>query len=211
MASLSPRATLLKSLLRLSGDDGIGGECRVLPVTAALRDLTGEPVYAIPDVLLNALKRHVLGWLEDDEFEQEARFSQLCRGLHAVAVFLGQPARHTFFSPQLAPKIDDVLFGELGWTQCGTRESVEQSIRWAQGVAAPLLERLEAYLGWLMTCPAFLAERDALRDKWAGTVQELGGIPQYPVRLSFQLGRPPAAAIDSTGDDLVADFTAFYG
>ena len=41
----------------------------------------------------------------------------------------------------------------------------------------PVCEQLGAYLGWLLTNPSFLVERDALQAKWQAAVEQIGAIP----------------------------------
>jgi hypothetical protein len=47
----------------------------------------------------------------------------------------------------------------------------------------PLIERLNAYRGWLLTNPLFLAELQQLKSRWTNAVTQLGHLPSYPVQV----------------------------
>ena len=179
-----------------------------------LRPLTAEPLYAIPEGLLDLLAGRIPGWLAPVELERERRLSRLCRAFGAVAVFYGRPVSHLLFGRPAPPVIDDDSFREMGWDRfLSGSAAVRQSLARAGELSEPVFERLEAYLGWLMTCPTFLAERDALRARWRDAVDALGFIPPLASGRDLSVLAPRAtAAADAPDapDGLAAELAAFY-
>jgi hypothetical protein len=169
-----------------------------------------EALYVIPEQLLEALEHRIRGWFHDDEMELERAFTCHCRDRHAIALFQRQWVRHLFFQLPGMPTLSDDLFQQLGWEAYGTRETLEQQIHQAAELVQPVFEQLEAFMGWLLTNPIFLTERDALRAQWQDAVVHLGGIPPAPVQSNLeQRGFLP----DRQGcsmEALAAALTAFY-
>jgi hypothetical protein len=97
----------------------------------------------------------------------------------------------------------------LGQQEGDTGGVIAAAVAEAASLTRPVVERLEAYLGWLVTLPEFLAERDALRTKWERATEHMDGIPQFRVDVYMLHTQIPADA-GYTKDEIIADFTAFY-
>jgi hypothetical protein len=181
-----------------------------LPDVSRLHRHTVQPCYPVSERILDALARHIPGLFVDNELELERCFTRLCRDANVVAIYHGHGVRHPFFGRPPIPTISDDLVHKLGWGPYGTAETIGNALRSAAKLAEPIHDQMEAYAGWLVTNPTFLAERDLLRAKWDGAVAQRRGIPQYSVRLKMELrGERYDGNYDRRA--MAADFMSFYG
>ncbi|MDB5311567.1 MAG: hypothetical protein JWO38_5769 [Gemmataceae bacterium] len=149
---------------------------------------TEDPVYAIPYEVIGGLAlAHVFG---ERGLEAEREFSQVCRdqrivgvwGPHTVAYHL---LTRTPFRPDQLP-LDHPVFRNSGW---GPREL--GLLQTATGRADAAADRLPGVVGWLLTEPSFLTERDGLRAEYLALPAEY--------RPSFPLGR--VVVLDNPGEN----------
>lgn len=204
---MSARMSVLNALAAAQKSQAIGQPALI--EVSHLHSHTVEPCYPIPERILDALERRIQGWFVDNELELELCFTRLCRDVNVVAIYHGQCVRHPFFGRPPMPKIADDLIRKLGWEPYGTAETIGKTLRSADKLAELIHDQMEAYAGWLMTNPTFLAERDQLRAKWDGAVAQRRGIPQYSERLNLELR---GARYDGNydGSAMAADFMPFY-
>jgi hypothetical protein len=66
-------------------------------------------------------------------------------------------------------------------------------------------------VGWLLTYPMFLSERNQLRSRWEAVIQSLGSIPAYPVRAESIPPALPMLGGSDCLDEFLRDFNEFYG
>jgi hypothetical protein len=98
-----------------------------------------------------------------------------------VAVFLGDFVGHDFLLHDPMPSAVELYRLMNEEKHFANRAQLESSVRCANERLQPINERLEAYLGWLVTDPQYRQELTALRRKWETDLARLGGIPQIPV------------------------------
>jgi hypothetical protein len=74
-----------------------------------------------------------------------------------------------------------------------------------------VFEGLEAYVGWLLTSPLFLAELNCLRSRWGDVIEAIGNIPAYPIRITDPQSRirTPRGARDVTSE-FASAFNSFF-
>jgi hypothetical protein len=89
------------------------------------------------------------------------------------------------------------------------RAQLESSVRCAAERLRPLNERLEAYLGWLVTDPQFRQELAALRQQWEADLVRIGRIPQIPVDQELERWRQ-TSDLDQRDQQLASEFSVFY-
>ncbi len=203
------RTEILKALPPLR-DVQAQGRLILADELAPLRPHTVEPLYAIPAELLDFLSRRIKDWFSPEQLALEDKLTRLCTAYFATAIFHGQFVSHLFFSRREKFKLNEDVLGALGWDQFMTLADVQQTLNKAEKLEEPVWHRRQAYLGWLITSPTFLAERGALRTRWQDAVIKLGGIPSFPVRHTLQQRGLLPAGPGCDLDHLAQDFTAFY-
>ena len=182
------------------------------PFTVALpdlRSLTRDAVYAIPVELLERIDGDLPNWLSPAELAQERRFAELCAGRNSVGVFLGEFVGHDFLLHDPMPSSAELYRLLDGERHFANRAQLENSLRSANERLQPLNERLEAYLGWLVTDPQYRQELAALRQKWEADLVRLGRIPQIPVEQELERWRQ-TSELDQRDQQLASEFSAFY-
>ncbi len=92
-----------------------------------------------------------------------------------------------------------------------TLQEANRSMQAACARLDPMQEQTAAYVGWLLTNSLFLAERDAMRLRWADAIQHLESFPPWPVSASPDAATPKAHKRKSKNlvDEFVADWKAF--
>jgi hypothetical protein len=176
---------------------------------ADLRSLTRAAVYAIPVALLERIDGDLPNWLSPAELAQERRFAELCAGRNSVGVFLGDFVGHDLLLCDPMPSSAELFRLLDGEKRFDNRAQLENSVRSANERLQPLNERLEAYLGWLITDPQFRQELTALRRKWEADLVRIGRIPQIPVEQELERWRQ-TSELDQRDQQLVSKFSAFY-
>jgi hypothetical protein len=170
-------------------------------------------VYVIPAELLTLLDKRIKDWISPEELDLERRLAQVCAPFRAVAIFQGRfvPSPLVYGQTDVRVNSDALrLIRAAGWDSAATGTSLGQAVDEFNSLTPPLRQRREAYLGWLMTCPTFRTERDALRSEWEDTVNRLGGIPVGPGRPTPATGSHDPAGPDSEGERMAEAFAAFY-
>ena len=99
------------------------------PIAQALLDrpgpsrmLTRQPVYAIPDPLLNAISHRVPGFFAEAELARERSFSGFCRAFHAVAIFTASGCIIRSGTDLPMPTINEALIREMHWEDLPRKE-----------------------------------------------------------------------------------------
>jgi hypothetical protein len=146
---------------------------------------TGEPLYCLPDAVIDRLAGGRGGPpFAGDAAEAERAFAVLCDYHDAVGCWCGQPVKCPYLRPPTPPPDDRALRAHgLTPDQCAAvQEQLDEA-------PAPH-RRLTGYAGWLLTDPDFLGDVRRLAGQWHA-------LPDGD-RPSFPLVRPvPAAAIDN--------------
>ena len=183
---------------------------RGFTVPHAIRDLSVEPIYAIPQRILDHLKSRLPEFLTVSELANERRFTEYCRSVYALGIYCGIFVHHSVLTNETAHIVEEDIFHELGWGQYATSAALNQSIKVAAERSFPVEQQLEGYRGWLLTDPLFLEERDVLKSKWNATISRIGIFPTLaPIRQIESLSSQDSMnSVDATV--LVAEFTAFY-
>ncbi|HEX4591501.1 MAG TPA: hypothetical protein VH120_16310 [Gemmataceae bacterium] len=167
------------------------------------------PFYAIPVRFLNILHDQIPDWFLAGEYDLEKRFAELCQEFRAVAVLQGRFVGHPLLARAPRRTYGDDWMSPPGWPESATRDRLNQVL----GATDPLeaiRQRREAYLGWLLTSPAFMAERDDLRDCWQTTAGRLIGDDGFFVAKirNIALGQPreEAAELSRMADEMEMHF-----
>lgn len=170
-----------------------------------------NPLYALPDDLLIAVNQNAPGWLSTEEISFERDLAAFCKRHHAVGIFHDRPVLYFLKNRERAPTITPEQFAQLGWDRFMTLGQAQNGIDSCLDLMDPVLLRVQGYVGWLLTNPQFIAERDQLRNDWDRAVAALGAIPAYPVRVvdDPNVVQPPSGADDVT-NTFVSDFNMFY-
>jgi hypothetical protein len=170
-----------------------------------------ELLYAIPSALLNAIQEETPNLLTSQEAAFEQDWAKLCTRHHALGVFHGRPVTWSLLNRPGIPIFSEDQFRKLGWDRYIKLDDAQQALCACSDLLDPLCVRSIAYVGWLLTYPLFLTERDLLRDRWASAIKLLGEIPAYPVQAAEELSksRRPRNGID-VFPAISADFNAFY-
>jgi hypothetical protein len=178
-----------------------------------------NPLYGIPQELLQHLRDELPDWLTPVEWDFEDSLARLLSTNHSVGIFHGRPVTYRFFDVADLPEINESLLRQLKWDQYFTLPQIRNQLRSAGARLDPLRDRLEGFVGWLNNNPVFLAERDAVRTRWNYVVEKLGFIPPYPVATEA-LPENAAEALSEylplTDEEIhfppafIADLNAFY-
>jgi hypothetical protein len=169
-----------------------------------------DPLYTIPSDLLDPLVTHLPGWITAAEVAFEQDLQQLCQRHHAVGVFHGRPVHDLTLHRPDQPVLSEELLQKLGWDQFWTPAQARQRVKIALERIDPLIERLDAYRGWLFSNPLFLNDLQQLKTRWENAVAKLGSIPSFPV----QVPNAPKVRRPRKGRDVTRafarDFNSFY-
>lgn len=169
-----------------------------------------DPLYPLPLDLLLALDRHLRDWLTPDEMAWEQDLQRLCQRHHAVGIIHGRLALDLSLHRPAVPALSEDLFKKLGWDCFWTPTQARRRVATALERIDPLVERLDAYRGWLVTNPTFLSELEVLRTQWQKAVVSLGHIPCHPVQVATDLKpRRSRKGCDVT-EAFAQDFNHFY-
>jgi hypothetical protein len=168
-----------------------------------------DVLYVLPSPLTEHLRQRLPDLFTGQELSFELELHQLCSSYGCMGVMHGRPIQYYLLAslPALSPE----LFSRLGRDQSGTSEKAHLAIGSASELLNAVRHRLAAYVGWLITDPRFLAERDELRARWGPLIRELGAIPPYPVQVKegTALGHQPGGTRDVTSE-FVAQLNAIY-
>lgn len=171
-----------------------------------------NPLYPLPQRLLQAIRREMPGWLSRAELAFEADLAELCDG-QKVAVFFDELQTHRLLVSTTHSPIGDDQLQAMANADGRTPAAIALAIRHAEQSAQLMNSQLEAYVGWLLTDPTFRHERDELRAQWEPLVNRIGQLPRRPVELlsdpNFRrsLVRREACAITP---EFIAAFAEFY-
>ena len=175
-----------------------------------IRELTRQPLYAIPSSILECLNGRLPKFLTKTELEKERRFSTYCESSFSLGLFRGKFIRHLTLS-RLAPcPIDEVIFRQLGLDPQKSLEAKEQLFRSQAESFKPFAVQLEGYMGWMMTDPRFIQERDALRNKWGKGNYSFSFPNSNGVASIFKLPRDRPPYKPNPFQELASDFAFFY-
>jgi len=176
--------------------------------------LRGNALYAIPERLLDAIEQEAPDFLA----AREKRFERDLARYGGVGFHCGRPIRFGLF-PEMQPavlnaddrkwqrqlKATDRKIDQLQYEQMvllGRSDAqVEAHYRQREQFRSRVIERQRGYVGWLLTNPAFRAERDAFFDRWKrelGRALERDGVPLCLDQLSGKT--PPKRTRDFWAD-----------
>jgi hypothetical protein len=147
-----------------------------------------QAAYALPPQTTEYLR--ISGTLPEAAVRLEQAFWSICAQSNAHGVFAGVP----FSSPFLSERLPLPLSGQLA--SIGLSEDQIAAILEAERKAASTHERLKGYLGWLLTEPVFLQERDQLRDSWVGLPEKLPGELRLAASVTLGQPMPDSAPVD---------------
>ena len=140
--------------------DRDGDACRAFRGRFADLPLAGvDPLYALPAELIDAIDGWPRKWLTPDEVHFERELAAVVAGRRAVGI-----AEDTFVSDSVlagadaGPAAAKALARELEPSAGGPSAAAAGARR-----LIPQFQKRQSYLGWLLTDPRFVRERDALR------------------------------------------------
>ncbi len=162
------------------------------------------PVYRLPRKAIQGLQKPPIGQrsiMSAEEAEAETTFSDLCESHKAVGIW-----NDSFVCPSYLIRPDSAsenMFRGLNWTKA----QVQTSLAFL-GKTDSLAVRLKGYVGWLVTEPVFLRDRDALASRWQTLPTDER---PYPIARSVRLPVPPPETQPArqTVAEFQQDFDAF--
>ncbi len=131
-----------------------------------------------------------------EEVAAEEAFTDLCERFHAVGCWEGNHVIYHLLKP--APPSGMDLFQGTGWTL-----AAQAAVLNAIDYTSERNPRLLGYVGWLLSEPAFLRERDELREAWKSfpvsdrPVFPMGRTVSVPMALSRQPSSSQVAFADT--------------
>ena len=167
------RLAVLNAAAHSQPTDGRAEAFRVGDLLDQFAPLTREPVYSIPRGVLDRLPAKIHDWLSPAELRDEQRFTELCDSHYSLGVFLGEFIDHPCFAQAEMVPITSQNHEAYLSSPDASLIAMQHSERIVTGALEEVHERQDAYLGWLLTNPQFLEERNALRKRWDATVQRL--------------------------------------
>jgi hypothetical protein len=175
----------------------------------AVRVNSREPLYALPERMIEVLADGMRGWLSSAELERERQFASLATSQGSLGIFLANPITHGILSGAQLPELTPDILDEECLSGLGTSATARNDIRLASKIIAAVNERTEAYLGWLITNPTFLQECSALRNRWSALVEQADGLPQTAGGEGTRWRELPSAPLPPATAAL-DDFASFY-
>jgi len=174
-----------------------------------IRELTFEPIYAIPENLIDGLKNRVNGLFTDIELDRERRFAIACRRHFSLGVFRAGFIGHSLLCAESVSPVNAKTIRELGWEQFTTESALEQIFDKVALWTSTIDDQSVGYLGWILTNPSFIQERDVLRHKWSEAVAT-NGFPTH--RLYFEAQTSGQGAVAKSYDiaEFATSFSDFY-
>ena len=177
----------------------------------------GEVYYGIPRTLLIELIRscrrgafETRALAREIAVEKSLRFTPEHVGFDAD----GEPVNYSHLSPKAAP-VGELLAKYVRMKQAQSKESPREDPdelgRIAQNRFDYNMQATRGYLGWLITNPTFLEERDALFTQWKREIQK-NGIPRSgpttfgPIKHTELITKIRQKKTKSC----LADFASFY-
>lgn len=181
--------------------------------------LTGDPIYALPQGLIDAICIEVPGLFT----EEEERLERSLANLAGLGFFLERPIAHPSLTSPLQPldvkvaetrrkrhrqsadQIRDMQakqIEERGFDQ----SAVENYFATHSLFKRKVDERQAGYAGWLVTSPDFHRERDDFRNRWEQEIKELGRFPKFPTSI---VGERPTVP-KKCEREFYSHYTEFY-
>lgn len=220
----SPRTTSRADILDRLAAATEGYRRNEIAWPAGFTEATSRPVYALPVNFLQVLRRHLPEVLSEEEWARESAFGAWCSSQGSLGYYLGEGINHPFFRLADPVPIDDGHFQELcemwgfspenpGWAGTSAAD-LNRRVRWGEENSQLLFERLQAFLGWLLTNRSFLEEFRRLRSLCESMPSEspsagserafvdfchrwnLAGMATWdlPVPIGFNAGAPSSAS-----------------
>jgi hypothetical protein len=131
-----------------------------------------DEAYALPVGLIAAMQQEGQGFFTAGEIEAERQLAALCDRYNAVGIISRKAIPSSFLNPPPPVSITREQFQQHGWDQFGAYEDVIRQIEQADQRADPFRQQAAAYIGWLLTNPAFLREVRELRQ-----TEQLAALP----------------------------------
>jgi len=181
---------------------------------AGLPHLQLDPLYAIPEKLLDAILRHCRGWIRPYEEGFERDLTALCLKHHWVGTFRGNGVVHFISQVPNSPDFQDPAFACFA-----TPALAKHYFDFALQMSDVVHKLRVAYLGWLLTSAQFQGEIYQLKERWNAVFSECEYV-RYPAPLSRSpeegsphasstMDRVPPGARDVT-DLFRQDFDSFF-
>jgi len=181
--------------------------------------LKEDTVYALPEGLIDAIKKEIPGFFTPEEEAFERNLAKLSGG----GFFLRQPFSHPVMP---APtdirrtkkeiemdahhkhahhEIEEMLLEEL--KHSGIADSDLQSANEsAAALRMAVKDRAIGYTGWLVTNVDFQKDLDGLLKRWLKTIELIGYFPRVPRSLFGE----PLPSVPPSLREFYSDFMAFY-
>lgn len=133
---------------------------------------TESPIYAIPHELLQLLQSEVPSCLREEEFVLEEELAEFCQRHDCIGVETGRllswgwltnPSRGRNESAGIGVTQADMKL--LGWDRDWTLQQANHLLNVGGERTDAIRQPLQAFLGWLVTNPEFVAEVEDLKQK----------------------------------------------
>ena len=154
--------------------------------TPQFPDGDAEPYFVLPQRLLEAIHRRVPGLISEDDLRQETEWSQEGRRQNILGWWQNRAVRHFLLSRAGPAHIPEHFVAQLGWQTLLQGKSLSGILAESTALSQPVVEQLQAYLGWLICNPVFLDERDLVRTQVSEALATIGGlshVKEYLIRL----------------------------
>ena len=150
-----------------------------------------EPVYCLPAAMIEALRvvgPHQQFALTADQAEAEKALTESC-GSAYIGIWGRRWINSGCFIDK--PPISPDALREIGFT-AGQVLNADQALNRTDGISL----KLRGYVGWLVTEPTFMANRDELRQRWESLPEEIR--PLFPLQRT--IARPSAGPVEEGVD-----------
>ena len=119
--------------------------------------------YSLPLELIKPLQSTIPNWLTAEAVTFEEEFANLCGRHNVVGVAAGRPVPYGWltFATQSAGQGEPLTLSDLkwlGWDQFWSLETANRLLNVGADRTEPLRRQLQAFIGWLITNPAFVSQ-----------------------------------------------------
>jgi len=143
--------------------------------------------YALPQKMLDRLTLALRLQNASAVFKTETAFLGVCHAHRAVGICESKPVVYPYLTGM------DTLPASTSSATAGWSADSRHALLMVEERALEVRERLKGYLGWLVTEPGFLSERDELRADWRQFPEDQA--PRMPLRRIPRTIQPRAEIV----------------
>ena len=127
--------------------------------------LVTDPLYSLPERLLELIQQYLPGWLSTRELAFERGLADLCQRNASIGMYRGNPIVFQPLQEIQLPVPSRAEFEELGWAEFMSYEEVLASFELAPSRLEPVYSQCQAYLGWLVTNPEYVSDLEEIENQ----------------------------------------------